>query len=761
MLKPALCADEAGRLAALHAYQILDTPQERAFDDLTLLAARICGTPISVVSLIDADRQWFKSKVGLSAPETARDISFCAHAIHGTDLFVVPDARQDERFADNPFVTEQPHIRFYAGAPLITPSGHALGTLCVIDSVPHHITDDQAHALQALSRQAMSQMQLRRSVAQLTDTLTDLAESERFARSTVDALSAHVAILDQHGKILAVNQAWREFTSRNGGSSNAFAEGSNYLRVCDSASGSCSNEAAAVGEGIRGVMRGERPLFELEYPCHSPTERRWYVVRVSRFTGEGPLRVVVSHENVTQRREAVDKLRHDALHDGLTGLPNRTLFHERVGRCLAQARRDPHYHFAVLFMDLDRFKIVNDSLGHAAGDRLLTTVAQRLRECLRESDTVVSSDTRDDDESDPVVARLGGDEFTVLLDGLRTPGDAARVAQRLLAAVCQPVAFAGHELEITASIGIVAGNADYASEKDVLRDADAAMYKAKEAGKNRFAIFDESLHAAAVARLEMESDLRHAVERNELLLHYQPIVSLQTKKLKGFEALVRWQRNGRLISPGEFIPLAEDIGLIVPIGAWIMQQACRQLADWQSRFPDAASMSMSINLSRRQLIDPDLVPMVNRILKTTGVNPESVILEITESVIMDDQDGARAVLTALKATGVRLSMDDFGTGYSSLSCLHRFPLSELKVDRGFIADLQGKRGAAAVVHAVIGLAHNLGLVVVAEGLEKLEHVAFLQAMDCDYGQGYLFAKPLEAERAQALISSSPDLTMAA
>jgi predicted signal transduction protein with EAL and GGDEF domain len=762
MFNPAAHPDEAARLATVRSFGVLDTAAEREFDDLTQLAAHICGTPMALVSLIDGERQWFKSKVGLTAGESRRDLSFCAHAILGNELFVVPDAERDPRFADNPFVTGDPKIRFYAGAPLLAPNGHAIGTLCVIDRVPRVLTVEQAQALQVLSRQVMTQMRLRQSTARMATTLADLAESERFARSTVDALSSHVAILDERGRIIAVNRAWREFAASNGGTSGAFGEGANYLAACEGATGSCATEAHAVRDGIMAVMSGAQATFDLEYGCHSPAEQRWFVVRVSRFAGTGPMRVVVSHENVTLRRFAEEKLRHDALHDGLTGLPNRALFHDRVGRCLARARREPGYHFAVLFMDLDRFKIVNDSLGHAAGDRLLTTVAERLQTSLRETDTcAVQADRPTDERHEPVIARLGGDEFTVLLDGLRDPSDAAQVAARLLAAVCCPVDFAGHELAITASIGIVVGGPAYASEKDVLRDADAAMYKAKAAGKNQYAIFDQTVHTAAVARLRMESDLRRAVERGEFVLHYQPIVSLDTRTLKGFEALARWQRDGQIVNPADFIPLAEETGLIVPLGAWVLREACEQLAEWRRRFPALPELSMSVNLSRRQLADPDLVPLLRDVLRTSGVDPASVVLEITESVIIDDRDHAHTVLGALSDTGVRLSIDDFGTGYSSLSCLRQFPLDELKVDRAFVADLQGQRDAAAVVQAVITLAHNLGLAVVAEGLERLEQVAFLQAMNCDYGQGYLFAKPLPAPAAAALLADAPTFVDAA
>lgn len=353
-------SNESRRLATLLDYDILDTPAEQAFDDLVLLAARICDTPIALVSLVADDHQWYKSRVGIDAKQTSREISFCAHAIEQDGVFIVPDATRDERFANNPLVTGDPHIRFYAGAPLVVEDGQTLGTLCVIDRVSRQFTAEQTEALRVLARQTVAQLELRRSMKRMAESLKhldgqaqQLAASERFAQSTVDALAAHVAILDEHGTIISVNRAWRQFANANGGRGSRFVEGANYLDVCESSAGPCSSEAVHVVHGIRLVITGERDVFDLEYPCHSPSEKRWFVVRISRFEGDGPKRIVVAHENITRRREAEEKLRHDALHDGLTGLPNRVLFHDRVAQCLARAKREPDYHFAVLFMDLE------------------------------------------------------------------------------------------------------------------------------------------------------------------------------------------------------------------------------------------------------------------------------------------------------------------------------------------------------------------------------------------------------------------------
>jgi diguanylate cyclase (GGDEF)-like protein len=740
MLKPPVPDCEQLRLDALLRYEILDTPPEKEFDDITAMASQICQTPISMISLVDAHRQWFKSMMGISNTETPRDLAVCAYTIMGCDPLIIPDLLEDERFKNFPVVTSDPFVRFYAGAPLLSKAGHALGSLCVLDRVPRNLNASQIEALQALARQVVSQLELRKTASRL-------ARAERFGRSIGDALTAQIAILDENGTIVSVNRTWREFAQANQGSGPTIAVGGNYLTVCDRASGPCSEEASAVGSGIREVLSGRRKVFSLEYPCHSPTEQRWFVVRVSKFSSEGPTFLVIAHEDVTERRLAEDRLRHDSRHDGLTGLPNRVLFAERVERCISLAKRG-EYSFAVLFMDLDRFKIINDSLGHAAGDTLLQTISDRLLLCLRESDAVgVPKEWN-------TVARMGGDEFTILLEQLRRPEDAVRVAERILRTIGKRLTFEGNELTTTASIGIVTCGPEcalYTSAKDVLRDADAAMYKAKAAGRDRYVIFDERMHEEAVRRLSLENDLRRAVERDELVLYYQPILALASQRITGVEALLRWRRNGKLIKPAEFIPMAEETSLIVGIGRWVLEESARQIARWQRTFPTLDLLSMSINISRRQLGNGDLVGDLKRALKETAVNPASIVLEITESAIMDDPDTAKRTLDRLKLTGVKLAVDDFGTGYSSLSCLRRFAIDILKIDRSFTHKIADRRDAS-VVQTIVNLAQNLDMKVVAEGIETQEQVLFLKSCRCDMGQGYLFSKPLDADAAEEFIA---------
>jgi diguanylate cyclase (GGDEF)-like protein len=441
--------------------------------------------------------------------------------------------------------------------------------------------------------------------------------------------------------------------------------------------------------------------------------------------------------------QSKNHFRHAAFHDELTDLPNRALLAENLRLEIERAQQHEDCLFAVLFLDLDRFKIVNDSLGHSIGNQLLIAIARRLESCVRESD---------------MVARLGGDEFAILVTDIRNLSEATEMAERVQEKLQAPFNLSGHEVFTTASIGIALSAIGYEHPENVLRDADTAMYRAKAQGKACYEIFDEGMHSRAVYLLQLETDLRRALEKEEFCVYYQPIVSLENGKLAGFEALVRWQHPERgMISPVEFIGMAEEHGFILPLGQWVLEQACRQLVEWQSQSLSNRSLFMSVNLSAKQMAQTKLVKQIKQVLEETNLDPALLKLEITESAVMENAEMAVIVLKQLKALGVQLSVDDFGTGYSSLSYLHRFPLDTLKIDRSFVSRIGEADENGEIVRTIVTLAENLGMDVVAEGIETLGQLSELKRLNCRYGQGYLFARPLSNTAATAWISHTPQV----
>jgi diguanylate cyclase (GGDEF)-like protein len=468
--------------------------------------------------------------------------------------------------------------------------------------------------------------------------------------------------------------------------------------------------------------------IELEALAHDgrrfPVELTVWATRIGRTYGFSAF-----IHDISERKRLEAELTHQALHDPLTGHANRTLFLDRMAHALSRGERngDPT---TVLFLDLDGFKTVNDSLGHGVGDQLLCAVGERLNDCVRPSDTI---------------ARLGGDEFAVLLE--ETGIDiGTEVAGRITETLSSPFLVEGRQVAARASIGIASGPAGKRTADELLRDADLAMYHAKRLGKARHAVFEASMHTAALERLELEADLARAITSGEMLVHYQPIVRLADGSLTGVEALVRWNRPGRgLVSPQEFIPVAEESDLIVKIGRQVLEDACRQAGAWCSGHRPTSPLQLSVNLSARQLVDPGLVADVEGALSRSGFDPTLLVMEITESILMEQSDRAMVSIAALKSLGVRLAIDDFGTGYSSLSYLRRFPVDVLKIDKTFIAALVGGPEDAALPRAIIRLAQTLQLVTVAEGIETADQLARLQELGCDFGQGYLFSRPLPAD----------------
>ena len=684
----------------------------------------------------------------------------------------------------------------------------------------------------------------------------ELRASENFVRSALDGLREHVAILDESGAVLTVNQAWRAGGDNAAPLCANIQAGADYLALCQAESGANAVTGQRIAVGVRKVLSGEESEFCLEYACHKISEQRWFAAHATRFGIDGSNHVIVTHENITEsklseenlreskaileatqeasadgiflvdnrgivvrcnkrfaglwniefeytetlraeqrllafvleqlkapdefigrinylydhphastrdeiylkdgrvfdrysapaisaqghsygrvwsfsditsRKVNEDRLAHQAFHDVLTGLPNRALFLDRLERALTRARRHTQYP-AVLFLDLDRFKLINDSLGHEAGDQLLVAVAERLRVCLRPEDTA---------------ARLGGDEFTILLETIGDVSDATRIAERVAEELRAPFLIGGHEVFSTCSVGIALGAGAEERADTLMRNADAAMYLAKSRGKAHYEVFDNNLTTRALEHLEFENDLRRSVTRGEFKIVYQPIIGLGNGAVVGAEALIRWQHPQRgIVSPGEFIPLAEETGLILPIGQWVLREACRQACAWRDENPGAAPCSISVNLSARQFGQPNLIEEIAEVIKETGIEPRRLVLEITESVVMESAESTIRTLQSLKKLGVQLAIDDFGTGYSSLSYLKRFPVDTLKVDRSFVSGLGIDSEDSAIVRAVVTLAKTLGMTVTAEGVETPGHLAQLQKLECDYGQGYLFDKPL-------------------
>ena len=512
-------------------------------------------------------------------------------------------------------------------------------------------------------------------------------------------------------------------------------KGCGFAKICSQ---------CALRKGITGILTSGTSIRKAEIQANllinGHDQRLWLSVSAEPVLLNGHKHVIVAVDDITARKAVEEELRTAARTDKLTGLSNRALFCDRLQQAVLRSRRLEHYHFGVLFLDFDRFKVINDSLGHDVGDLLLQEIAKRLRTTVRAGDSLSRP------SAEHTTARLGGDEFVVLLDGIATPDAATIVANRMLQAFAQPYQLGEHKVYSTASIGIVTSVIRANSADEVLRDADTAMYEAKLAGKSRYVVFDVSMRERMQKRLNLENDLRLALDANELFLMYQPIISLQTGQIEGFEALIRWKHPERgLISPGEFIPIAEDTGLILPIGAWVLREACGQFARWRQSLGAAAPCSISVNLSRSQLALSDLPDAIRHVLAQSKMAPHCLHLEITESAMAKDPSAVIQVLRAIKAIGVKLDMDDFGTGYSSLSCLREFPIDVLKIDRSFIANIDRGREFAALVQAVAQLARNLEISVIAEGIETVAQAMMLQSLDCDFGQGYLFSKPLMAD----------------
>ncbi len=565
----------------------------------------------------------------------------------------------------------------------------------------------------------------------------ELEASERRFHSAFTHASIGMALLSFEGRILQANPALRALLGRSG-------DELMTLRLQDLV---LEHDRDALQEQMRGVAGHAFEGFALELRCsHRSGQPVWVMAHCSFFSEPGATTpcLILQLQDISARRKAEQELHHIAFHDSLTGLPNRRRFHEILAGAVEQAQRDRDQAFAVMFLDFDRFKLINDSLGHGAGDQFLVQVSRRIAECLRPGD---------------VVARLGGDEFAVLVRRLEHERGAVALAERLMEAMRRPFVVGGHELMTSASIGITFSALGYTSPEDVLRDADTAMYKAKGAGKARYALFDASLHTEVADRLRLEGDLRHAIDQGRLTLVYQPLWDLAAgdtspAAVRGFEALVRWQHpSDGSISPAAFLPIAEEAGLMLELTDFVLHCACRQLQEWQQADPGRGELTINVNVSGHDIAQPAFVARVTRAIVEAGLQPRQLCLELTENILMSRLDGALPVLGELRRLGVRLAIDDFGTGYSSLSHLSTLPIDCLKIDRSFVSRLETSNNEAAVVRSIVLLGSSLGKLVVAEGIETPWQLEQLRSLGCRLGQGFLLSRPLSAADAALLLAA--------
>ncbi|HEY0846966.1 MAG TPA: EAL domain-containing protein [Noviherbaspirillum sp.] len=879
-------AMEKARLEILGRYHILDTAPESQYDDIATLAAKICNTPMALITLVDESRQWFKSRFGLDVQETARDIAFCAHTISHVEPFIVPDASKDPRFADNPLVTGEPYIRFYAGTPLITGDGYALGSLAVLDRVPRTLTGDQLQALRILGREVVAQFELRKTLSSLQEAIREKEQTEErlrrshaelernvaertvdlhranatlqvefeertkeasLSQAIIDSLPGIFYVFDADGRFLRWNRNFESITEYSREEMkhlhplDLFGHSEDKARVEERIEtvlrvGKASVEADLTtksGKRIPYLFTGER--IELDGRPHVSgmgvdiTERRrseeslrlrnraieasvnavvitdldgnieyansaferitGYTIgevvgRNCRFLQGGdsaqpgldtireamrrheeaaallrnyrksgdmfwndvriaPVRApdgAVSHyvgvlNDVTEVKNYEKELERQANFDSLTALANRNVLKDRIRLAIAAAQRYGHY-AVVGFMDLDNFKFINDSLGHNIGDELLKRVAERLVSCMRGQDTI---------------ARYGGDEFAFVLTDQKDEAHAAALMDRILKTIDRPFDVEGHRFFVSCSIGLSFYPRDGQDADTLLKNADAAMYRAKERGRNNFQFYTPAMNQRVRERLSLESRLRQALENDEFVLHYQPKVNLFSGKIVGAEALLRWQpSDGEVVPPTTFIPLAEETGLIIPIGDWVLRTACthNKILQDAKRPP----FGVAVNISARQFEPRSICSTVDHALAASGLGASFLELELTESLVMNNPEEVIKVLRELKEMGLRLSIDDFGTGYSSLSYLQRFPVDRLKIDQSFVRDIGADPNDAIIARAIISLGHNLGMSVLAEGVSTAEQLSFLRENGCDEMQGFLFSRPVPFEEMMRMLA---------
>ena len=705
---PNAIADEEGRLNALSEYGLSAEATLASLDPIVEIAARMFDCPAAAVNLIGADAAFFAASSGIGECDMNREISFCAHAITQDEVLVVEDARLDPRFHDNPLV-EQGFIRFYAGVPLRSPSGHALGALCVIDGEPHARFDEGDRArLQDLGRLASDRLELRR-----LERATELLPS-RFEASAATSPNA-VICFDSNAHITAWNLAAARMFGR--GAAQAIGQPIDILIA--------EEDRAMIHAGIDRVLAGGIPgdtATELtgvrQNSERFPAELHW-----SRWREGASLHFGTIVRDMTDLRREKDQLYQLANYDRLTSLPNRNLLHRHIQEALEMGPAP-----ALVMIDLDGFKDVNEMFGQAVGDSILKVIGERL------IDTVQLGST---------VARIGGDEFAVLLSGMTDPLRLSNIAKQIVAAIAAPIHANGQELRIGASCGLAIAPDHGDTVEALISSADLALFQAKTGGSGRSFLFIPALRAEAVARRMYDAELHRAVENEEFVLFYQPQIRLRDDALTGAEALIRWKHPTRgLLAPSAFLPALEKSVLAATVGSWVIRTACAQVKEWRRRHPE---FRMSVNLFAAQFRTGDLAEVVAHALRACKLPPDALELEITENIVLDQEALVLPQLHEIRRSGVALSFDDFGTGYASLTLLKTYPVSHIKIDRSFIQAVQTSTHDHAIVAALLDLTRQLGLEVIAEGVENEAQYDFLKLRGCEEGQGYLFGKPVPAD----------------
>ena len=850
MLAPAIPIDEVSRLNMLLSLNILDTPPEERFERFVKLSQRIFKVPIVLISLVDKNRMWFKSCHGLSITEAPRSISFCAHAILSNEVFVIPDAALDPRFADNPLVVNSPYIRFYAGQPLKANNVAVMGTLCIIDTKPRKLSQTDFDILRDLAALVESELN---SLDTVETTQALLRNTESILSATINNTMDAVIQINSAGIITfwniqaekifgwmreqAIGQIMHEMIIppryRNAhihGMNNSFfsskwpainkrleidalhRDGHEFpielsitsIKISDKLEFSAfirdiserkkaeeelhlaamvyqhSNEAMLVINNewkidsinpafteITGYKLEEVIGRSAKLLLSGRDDREFYKAMVNtinttgywqgevwnrRKNGEAYLvwltitaineddgslqRYVSLFSDITQKKESEKLIWQQANFDSLTGLLNRRMFHDRLEQEIMKSHRSG-LPMALLLLDLDRFKEVNDALGHAPGDMLLVEAARRITECVGESD---------------VVARLGGDEFTIILSELKDVNSVERIAQNLIACIAVPFHLLQEQVYVSASVGIALYPSDGGNANSLLKNADQAMYLAKSLGRNRFNYFTADLQESAQARMYMINDLRKALVGKQLEVYYQPIVEITTGKIVKAEALLRWKHPELcMVSPMQFIPLAEQSGLIHEIGDWVFYEATRELKRWRERFvPD---FQLSVNKSPVQIRQSgrDHASLWLSHLRTMGLPGQSIVIEITESLLLNAEINVIEKLLMYRDAGVHVALDDFGTGYSSLSYIKKFNIDYIKIDQSFVCNMEKDTNDQILCEAIIVMTHKLGLKVIAEGVETEQQRDMLTAYGCDYAQGWLYSKAVPAEQFEVLL----------